>query len=283
MSCPNDPSTFAGLTLWVEGTSLTGLGDGDPVTPNWPEAGALTIGNAGDLVPTTYDAVRAPPTWVAADVCSEPGVRFTGTGDPATLINELQTTTRRLYAAGDASISLLSASGFTLFWLARIASDVSPEYPGNFGFAGFEDLGTNGLTFNGRIDTEVPAEANIFIGFALDALGGYVSLTTPYTVGDWVVVEVWWDGTTLHAQYNGAEEQTTPMASLSADPSLACYFREAHENGSEGVGEMAVAISFNRCLTDEERTQLRTGYLACRYPCLTGGAARRRSRVGLLK
>jgi hypothetical protein len=129
----------------------------------------------------------------------------------------------------------------------------------------------------------VPAEANIFIGFALDALGGYVSLTTPYTVGDWVVVEVWWDGTTLHAQYNGAEEQTTPMASLSADPSLACYFREAHENGSEGVGEMAVAISFNRCLTDEERTQLRTGYLACRYPCLTGGAARRRSRVGLLK
>jgi hypothetical protein len=267
--CGATPAAYSGLTMWVEGTSIIGLSDGDPVTPNWSEAGPITIGNNGDLVPTT-GGVRAPATWVASDVCSQPGVKFTGTGDPATLINEMATTTRRLYDSGDASISLLSGTGFTMFWLARIASDVSPEFPGNFGFA-WDDLGNNGITFEGRTATETPAVPIIFIGFATDSIGGFVSISSPYTIGDWVLVEVWWDGSTLHAQYNGLGEQTVAMPSFYADPTIATYFREAHENGSEGVAEMVGATSFNRCLTDAERVAIRTGYFQCRYPCLDFG------------
>lgn len=264
--CDPDPITSVGPTLWVEADSVTGLSSGDLVSP-WPESGAIAIDGADDLgagLPFVFPGA----IWATDGPCSSPAMRFEG-AEGHGFSTEDREGESNPHSVAD-NFELYPPNAFTVMAVARVVT---------FGSA------TEGTAFwpwfdaNSRIELRMGAAATPEVRFfsTQDISGNPITLTHAYTEGDWVCLELWGEGGyatggpqvdqpgTIHLRVNGGTEVTAPWGG---------HF-QGGQNGCGAVGaqlsEQLALFVFPRALTEGERDALRTGYFACRYPCLDFG------------
>lgn len=260
-----------GTRLWVEADTLP-LNEGDMVTV-WPESGPVD-GAKDDLrqpsgvdPPRSHNAVLNGYPVVRCEKGTQVAHPAAGQYLSTAAVSGRAFHDTALYPANEQNLS--DGNGFSLFLLGRLNSFAGlgtdfyflsdPAASFRFGVVIFEGYGA-------------PYAGNVTI-FANDAAEGYHELYLPYTLGEPLLVEVWYDGTILSACINGGTVVTEPVTGLSVNIG---YLEAGLKFGTEGdQGELALLwgnrANLDECTRDLLRCVISTKYGLGIVGCDDGG------------
>lgn len=264
--CTDLPDTFSNLTLWVEAVTVNAV-DGDVVDP-WPEAGAITISNADDLAGDAAFGANDAGTYQTNELCSAyPVIQVESSH------RGYATTTRVGLAYGTGAPAIFNdLNQFSVAAIGRIAS-------GSDTGAELQLIQTDVVWL--RIHNFGDGTGEVRLRINQNAAFQTRNFAWSYTIGNWFLLVVRWDGTTVKAKFNSETEQTalfsSPLQSteLGAGAPVKVGF---DSDPVDQVGQVAMVAAWAHYLDDTEAPALISCFTG-KYPCLGGGGADIRLRT----
>ncbi len=204
-----DPADIANLTAWVEGDSITGLSDGDPIAA-WPEAGPVTgYQDLRQALPVSQ------PLWMDAILNGHPVVEYYrsewGGAGMMEFTHPSLSDYRSWYEIADPDSSpIFQTDGATALVIMR-ASAIQASDIGLMFWGLWVDVDSeNAATDRNGIGIRRTAEGYEAVVSLVDGttVGDVHELVWPVEPGDWLMIEFTHDGETLTGRLNGCDEQS---------------------------------------------------------------------------